>query len=130
MYHSDATLTFPQTIVLRYTKQEIGVADAAATGYAKWYIARLRLLNNALVDGRQYLCMNRLTIADICIAYALFLGTGLREPKSGKLLSEFYKPHTTKWMASMLNRSGWKNAGAMETSSMKKFKTLKRNGKL
>ena len=130
LYHSDATLTFPQTIVLRYTKQEIGVADAAATGYAKWYIARLRLLNNALVDGRQYLCMNRLTIADICIAYALFLGTGLREPKSGKLLSEFYKPHTTKWMASMLNRSGWKNAGAMETSSMKKFKTLKRNGKL
>jgi glutathione S-transferase len=28
--HSDATLTFPQTVVLRYTLQEIGVADTIA----------------------------------------------------------------------------------------------------
>ena len=31
--HSDATLTFPQTVFLRYTLQEIGVADKAAEGY-------------------------------------------------------------------------------------------------
>ena len=29
LFHSDATLTFPQTVVLRYKLQEPGVADAA-----------------------------------------------------------------------------------------------------
>jgi glutathione S-transferase len=38
LFHADATLTFPQTVVLRYTFQEPGVADAAAVGYAKWYV--------------------------------------------------------------------------------------------
>ena len=130
MVHSEATLTFPQTVVLRYTKQEVGVADAAATGYAKWYIARLRLLNNALADGRQFLCMSRFTVADICVSYALFLGTGLTEPKSGKLLSSFYKPHTKKWMEAMLSRSGWTSAAHMEIASLKKFKSRRRQGKL
>ena len=34
--------------------------------YGKWYIARLRLLDNALADGREFLCCGRLTLADIC----------------------------------------------------------------
>jgi len=46
--HSDATLTFPQTVVLRYTLQEPGVADAAAEGYRRWFVARLRLLEKTL----------------------------------------------------------------------------------
>ena len=33
LFHSDATLTFPQTVVLRYKLQEPGVADAAVEGY-------------------------------------------------------------------------------------------------
>ena len=64
---------------------EPGVADAAAEGYAKWFVARLRLLNLALADGRDYLCGGRMTIADICIGYALYnasehglCGRGLR----------------------------------------------------
>ena len=32
LFHSDATLTFPQTVVLRYKLQEPGVADAAVEG--------------------------------------------------------------------------------------------------
>ena len=121
MFHADATLTFPQTVVLRYTMQERGVADAAATGYAKWYIARLRLLNQTLADGRTYLCMNRLTLADICIVYALYLGSTLTEPRSNKKLSDFYKPQTTKWMNTMLQRKGWRDAGDMEQVSMERF---------
>ena len=42
--HSDATLTFPLTVYLRYALQEVGVADAAAEGYKRWFLARLRLL--------------------------------------------------------------------------------------
>ena len=34
MFHADATLTFPQTVVLRYSRQEPGVADAAVGGEA------------------------------------------------------------------------------------------------
>ena len=34
LFHADATLTFPQTIVLRYKFQEPGVADAAIEGYS------------------------------------------------------------------------------------------------
>ena len=34
LHHADATLTFPQTVVLRYKFQEPGVADAAIEGYS------------------------------------------------------------------------------------------------
>ena len=43
------------------------------TGYKKWYLARLRLLDAHLLE-QQYLCDNRFTMADIAIAYALYLG--------------------------------------------------------
>ena len=46
--HSDATLTFPQTVFLRYTYQEVGVADEAAEGYRRWFVARLKLLEKSL----------------------------------------------------------------------------------
>ena len=108
-------------VSFRYTMQEVGVADAAATGYAKWYIARLRLLNRTLADGREFLCSNRLTVADICIVYALYIGTTLIEPKSQRYLSEFYKPMTKQWMNKMLQRNGWLKAIEMEKISLKKF---------
>lgn len=86
--HADATLTFPQTVVLRYTKLEPNKGlDKAAEDYGKWYIARLRLLDSVLADGREFLCGNRFTIADICITYALFLGTQLN-------LEGKYQPQT------------------------------------
>jgi len=75
LHHSDATLTFPQTIVLRYTKLETEERrqPQVAQDYRKWFLARLRRLD-AHIDTRQYLCDNRFTIADIAVAYALFLG--------------------------------------------------------
>jgi glutathione S-transferase len=75
LYHSDATLTFPQTIVLRYTLLEPPERKLpqAAEDYGNWYIARLRRLN-AHIQGREFLCDNRFTIADITIGYALYLG--------------------------------------------------------
>merc|ERR1719387_2898317 len=62
--HADATLTFPQTVVLRYTQQEPGRADKAAEDYGKWYLARLRMLDSVLADGREFLVAGRMTIAD------------------------------------------------------------------
>ena len=47
LYHSDATLTFPQTIAFRYTLLEPPERQLpqAAEDYSKWYIARLRKLD-------------------------------------------------------------------------------------
>ena len=74
--HSDATITFPQTVFIRYTLQEPGVADKAAEGYKRWFLARLKLLEATLED-REYLCSGRFTIADICVSYALYLARSL-----------------------------------------------------
>lgn len=78
LYHSDATLTFPQTIYLRYTLLEQGERKLpqAAEDYRAWFIARLRKLD-AHIETREYLVDNRFTIADIAIGYALHLGKSL-----------------------------------------------------
>ena len=62
--HSDATLTFPQTVVLRYTLQEIGVADKAAEGYRRWFVARLKLLEQTL-ESRESVSYTHLTLPTI-----------------------------------------------------------------
>ena len=64
-------------MVLRYQVQEPGKADEAADGYARWYLSRLKLLDQALDDDRQFLCSGRFTLADVCIAWTLFLGDGV-----------------------------------------------------
>lgn len=94
--HADATLTFPQTVVLRYTLQEPGVADAAAEGYRRWFVSRLKMLESAL-DDREYLCNDRLTIADICVGYAIFLAKQLR-------IEQAMKPNIKRWTDTLFNR--------------------------
>ena len=74
LYFSDATLTFPQTIVLRYTRleQEERRIPQAAADYRAWFYGRLRAVD-AVVKENEYLVANRFTAADIAICYALFL---------------------------------------------------------
>ena len=100
--HSDATLTFPQTVVLRYTLQEPGVADAAEEGYRRWFVARLRLLEKTLED-REYLCSNRLTIADICVSYAIHLAGSLG-------IDQAFKPNIKRWTDMLFEREGYKKS--------------------
>jgi glutathione S-transferase len=77
LHRSDATLTFPQTIVLRYTRLEPPErrATQAAEDYRKWFGSRLRAA--AGMSGDQYVCADRFTMADISFAYALKLATNL-----------------------------------------------------
>ena len=100
--HSDATLTFPQTVVLRYTFQEVGVADKAAEGYRRWFVARLKLLEKSL-DSREYLCSERFTIADICVGYAIYLAKTLQ-------IDEAFKPNIQRWTDELFNRPAFKKA--------------------
>ncbi|HEX6860168.1 MAG TPA: glutathione S-transferase family protein [Caulobacteraceae bacterium] len=76
LHFGEATLTFPQTIVLRYGTFERGKADAAASDYAKWFLSRLKHVDRALADG-DWLCAGRFTAADISVGYALLLADHL-----------------------------------------------------
>jgi len=107
--HSDATLTFPQTVVLRYTLQEIGVADKAAEGYRRWFVARLKLLEKSL-ESREYLCSDRFTIADICVSYAIYLAKTLQ-------IDEAFKPNIKRWTDMLFERDGFKRALSQRYSS-------------
>ena len=103
LHHSDATLTFPQTIAMRYyilepTPEKQGVAE----DYSKWFISRLRFLDSHL-ETNEYLVDKRFTIADIAVGYALYLGRVLQ-------LDERYKPQTLAYLQRMMERPGFKRA--------------------
>ena len=100
--HADATLTFPQTVVLRYTIQEPGVADAAAEGYRRWFVSRLKMLESALGD-REYLCNDRFTIADICVSYAILLAKHLG-------IEQAMKPNIKRWTDHLFKRPAFVKA--------------------
>ena len=102
-YHADATLTFPQTIYLRYSALEPDEAkQAVGTDYAKWFIARLRRLDAHLLD-HEYLAGERFTVADICVGYALYLARELK-------LSERFKPQTLAYLKRLVEREAFKRA--------------------
>ncbi len=78
LHMSDATLTFPQTLVLRYTHFEPPERrqPQVAADYARWFLARLRAVDAALQQA-DYLCAGRFTAADVAVAYALQLAQHL-----------------------------------------------------
>ena len=77
LHMGEATLTFPQTIVLRYTRLEPleRRATQAAEDYRLWFLARLRAA--ASMMGDRYVCADRFTMADISFSYSLLLATSL-----------------------------------------------------
>lgn len=78
LHRSEATLTFPLTIVLRYSRLEPEERrlQQAADDYAQWFLSRLRHLTRALGD-REWLCAGRFTMADLCVGYALLFARTL-----------------------------------------------------
>jgi glutathione S-transferase len=77
LYFGEATLTFPQTLVLRYRTLEPGRAEPVADDYARWFLSRLRHVDRALAAG-DWLCAGRFTGADISVGYALLLANHLK----------------------------------------------------
>jgi glutathione S-transferase len=74
LHFGEATLTFPQTIVLRYSRLEPPERrlPQAVEDYTRWFLGRLRAIEAALAD-RDFLCAGRFTVADISVGYALML---------------------------------------------------------
>jgi glutathione S-transferase len=108
MYFSDATLTFPQTLVLRYSQLEPEERrnPQVAGDYAKWFFGRLRAVEAA--TGRsETLCADRFTAADIVIGYALRLADNIG-------LAGDFGPNVAAYWRRLQAREGFKRAVAAE----------------
>lgn len=78
LHFGEATLTFPQTLVLRYGRFEPPErrVPQVANDYAKWFLARVRALEPVLAN-QEFLCARRFTAADISVGYALLVAEHL-----------------------------------------------------
>ncbi|MET0274323.1 MAG: glutathione S-transferase family protein [Phenylobacterium sp.] len=106
LHFGEATLTFPQTLVLRYRTLEPGRAEQVADDYAKWFLSRLRHVDRALAKG-EWLCAGRFTAADISVGYALLLADNLR-------LSENFSSEIKAYWARLQARPGFQAAKAAQ----------------
>jgi glutathione S-transferase len=108
MYFSDATLTFPQTLVLRYTQLEPEERrnPQVAGDYAKWFLGRLRAVEAATASA-ETLCADRFTAADIVIGYALRLAENIG-------LAKDFGPNVAAYWQRLQTRDGFKRAVAAE----------------
>ncbi|MFT4672037.1 MAG: glutathione S-transferase [Pseudohongiellaceae bacterium] len=111
LHRSDATLTFPQTLVLRYTllEPEATRLPKVAEDYRKWFYSRLRSLEMATA-GREFLCADRFTIADIAVGFALYLAESLN-------LDGGFKPNTQAYYQRLKARPGFQRAIEYDSAS-------------
>ena len=104
LHMSDATLTFPQTLVLRYTHFETGerLQPQVASDYARWFLARLRSVEAAL-QSAEFLCAGHFTAADVAVGYALLLAEHLG-------LDQQFPPAVSAYWARLKQRPAYQQA--------------------
>lgn len=104
LHQGEATLTFPQALVLRYRYFE--TADRrqpqVAEDYSRWFLGRLRVLSELLKQA-DFVAAERFTMADISIGYALFLGREIG-------LSPEYPPSVTAYLDRLTARPAFLRA--------------------
>lgn len=103
LHFGEATLTFPQTLVLRYARFEPPDRrqPQVADDYARWFLARLRTLEPRFAE-RDYLC-GRFTAADVSVGYALMLAELLG-------LSAQFRPAVAAYWARLSERPAFRRA--------------------
>jgi glutathione S-transferase len=112
LHRSDATLTFPLAIMLRYTvvePPERRLAQAVED-YKAFFGGRARSIETTLADGREWLCAGRFTIADVCVGYAAFLARNL---KAQDTLGEA----TAAWLDRCVTRPAFRRAQERQAQS-------------
>lgn len=98
LHRSDATLTFPQTVALRYQILEPDKClQQAGDDYIAWFFSRLRSVERTVAD-REFLCADRFTTADICVGMALYLADKVLDLRKG------FKPNTEAYYARLIER--------------------------
>jgi glutathione S-transferase len=108
LHFGEATLTFPQTLVLRYSRLEAQERrnPQVVEDYTRWFLARLRAIDAALVS-QPYVCAGRFTAADISIGFALMLAEQLD-------LSARFSPRIADYWQRLTAREGFRRAAAAE----------------
>lgn len=105
LHRSDATLTFPLAIMLRYSvfpKPEDRKPEVAED-YKLFFLGRARSIEAALADSREFLVAGRFTMADICIGYSVMLAHTLG-------LKDELGPLTLAWWERLAARKGFEAA--------------------
>ena len=111
LHFGEATLTFPLTLVLRYSRLEPPErrSPQIAADYARWFLARLRAFASWL-EGHEFIAADRFTVADISIGYALQL--------AGKLgLDGQFPPEITAYWSNLRQRDGYRRAAAVQVKA-------------
>ena len=108
LHYGEATLTFPQTLVLRYTRLEPPERrqPKVAEDYAKWFLARLRGLA-ALLEKSDFVAADRFTGGDISVTYALVLARSLG-------MEDQFPPIVADYWRRMQARAGFQAAKAAQ----------------
>ena len=108
LHMSDATLTFPQTLVLRYGRFEPAERQQpqVVVDYTRWFLARLRAVEAAAAQS-EYLCAGRFTAADVAVGYALLLAQHLG-------LAPQFGPDTQAYWQRLQARPGYQRAMAAQ----------------
>jgi glutathione S-transferase len=108
LHHADATLTFPQTVYLRFVRFAPDDSLApAGEAYAEWFTKRLVKATQRL-ESHLYLAADRFTVADIAVGYALYLATliGLRDQLPAVLLEYLERTTSRPAFGRALEREG------------------------
>ena len=120
LHFGEATLTFPQTLVLRYTRLEPEERrnSQVAADYTKWFFGRLRGVE-AAVAASDMLCAGRFTAADISVGYALLLAQRIG-------LSAEFGPAVAAYWHRLQARDGFRRAVAAEKLAGEQQKVVRR----
>lgn len=107
LFMGEATLTFPQTIHLRYTRLEPPERRLAqaAEDYALWFGSRLKNAETML-EG-EFACAGRFTMADISLGYAVMLALSIG-------LEEQITPGMQVYFERLSQRDGFQRAKAAQ----------------
>jgi len=109
LHFGEATLTFPQTLALRYSRLELEERrlPQVVEDYARWFMARLRAVTAATEAG-EWICAGRFTVADISVGYALLFAERLD-------LSGRFSPGVTSYWQRLQARDGFRRAVDAQT---------------
>jgi glutathione S-transferase len=101
LHFGEATLTFPQALVLRYSRFEARERQQPqiVEDYKIWFLSRLRTLAPLLAD-HEFVCSGRFTAADVSVGYALLLGDHIG-------LKDSFKPAVVEYWERLQQRSGF-----------------------
>lgn len=113
LHFGEATLTFPQTLILRYKYFEVEERRnmQVADDYARWFLSRLKSLEVKL-SLNEFVSSDRFTAADVSVGYALMLASHLG-------LKEKFKPEVLSYWSKLESREAYQRALKAQEKSAK-----------